>query len=545
MRPIPDRCRAPLLALTLFPFLLWTLTAQAQPIARTQGDSVASETLVSMDFRNVEIKDVLRLLAKQYNLNIIISQDVKGPVAVRFTDVTIDEALEAIITVNGYAYTRMGRVIKVTMPVPVEEAGTQIQVFQLRYADATKLMVPLRTVLSSRGTMDADGRSNTLVVSDSPPVLQTLGQVIAALDEPTQQILIETKLIETVLSDEERLGISWDLAASLQGGAQPITFPFPQRGIQRARKFLPLGQTASESTTTVTEGGGATTATATDFPAGEGGFGFPFADQGLFTFGTLNFSQFRVFLQALESRAKTKALAAPSITTLDNQEAQIVVGTNVPIPTFARNKETGGFEITGYTDKKTGVVLTVTPHLTKDGEILLDIHPEVSSITRYVGDPQAQVPVTSTREANTRVSLQSGETVVIGGLMNEREVETKRGVPGLSRIPYLGRLFRFNETTTERTDLLIFITARVLNEEMRMARTLEAVAASGQSKLFGPGLREGSGKAPAAAEGSGTRRLGAPETPAVPHVELDLSESGSIKFQGRKIAIPQEEPHGS
>jgi len=447
---------------------------------------------VSLDFRNTEIADVLRLLARQYNLNIVMSNDVKGPISIRLSNVTIDEALEAIITVNGFSYTTRGHVIRVTTAVAVEAETPESQVFKLGYADAKKLLDPLKAVLSSKGVMQADDRSNSLVVTDIPSALTTIGRVVENLDTPTAQVLIETKIIETALNDDEKLGISWEVLASLQGSAQPLTFPFPQRiaGSSLFDQFRALGQTSAESSTTSTATGATATATSTGFPSSAEGFGtFPFVDKGLFTFGTLSFNQFKVLLQALEVRSQTKALSVPSITTLDNQEAQIVVGTNTPVPTFARNKTTGEFEITGYVDKKTGVVLRVTPHVAKDRRVLLDIHPEVSTITRFVGDPRAQVPVTSTREADTRVSLMSEETAVIGGLIEERDLVSRREVPGLGKIPLLGRLFRFNEKTKGRTELLIFITAHVLTDQERLTRTLGAVAATGRPELFDPRLK--------------------------------------------------------
>jgi type II secretion system protein D len=389
------------------------------------------------------------------------------------------------VTVNGFAYTRRGRVIRVTMPGAAEKERPTTQVFTVRHANATQLVSPLRTALSTAGAIEADGRSNSLVITDIPTSLQMVAQVLNTLDVPTPQVLIETKIIETVLSDEERLGINWNLAASLQGAARPTTFPFPQTGDPFLRRFRPTGQTASESTTTTTATGATATATATDFPSAQQGLFFPFAERGLFTFGTLSFNQFQVVLQALQTRGETKALAAPSIATLDNEEAQIVIGSNVPVPTFTQNKQTGDFQITGYDNMKTGVVLRVTPHVTQDRRILLDIHPQVSDVTRFVGDPRAQVPVTSTREADTRVEVKDGETVVIGGLIDEKDVVTRREVPLLGKIPYLGRLFRFNEKTKGRTDLLIFITAHILTDEQRAYRTLEAIGTMGRPDLFG------------------------------------------------------------
>lgn len=476
------------------------------------------EPRVSLDFRKAEIGDVLRLLAKQYDLNIVLSKAVTGPISIRLHEVTVDEALESIITINGFFYSRRGPVIRVTTAAAEQEEGGLTRVFRLRHAGARGLLEPVQSVMSSAGTIQADERSNSLIVTDRPAVLSALAQVLDSLDTPTPQVLIETKIIETVLSDEERLGLDWQIAASLQGSAVPTTFPIPQGTSSTPvfNQFKPQGQTSAESTTTNTATGATATATSTAFPAGtEGLMGrFPFVSGGLFTFGTMSFSQLKVVLQALESRGSTKALAVPSITTLDNQEAQIVIGTNVPVPTFARNKLTGEFEITGYTDRKTGVVLRVTPHVSEEGRIRLDIHPEVSNIVRFVGDPRAQVPVTSTREADTQVSLRSGETVAIGGLMEERDIANTRAVPVLGKVPFLGRLFRFEEKTKSRTDLFIFITAHVMTDEQRVVKTLEALEGTGQPELFDPSVR--------------------------PPQPVKRPKRRGLRFEGRQLVIPEE-----
>jgi len=457
-----------------------TPSASATPVPE-----VAAEELLSMDFRETEIGDILRLLAKQYGLNVIIAEDVTGPISVQFSDVTVDEALDAVITVNGFAYTRRGRVIKVTSPEAAEREPSITQVFTPKNANVVDLRASLQPMLSENGTIEADVRANALIVTDAPTVVNSVSEVVQRLDTPTPQVVIEAKVIETVLNKNEKLGIDWTVTASARAAARPVTFPFDNTsgeiiGANFAR-HMPRGQTEAESTTTSTATGATSTETATDFPSASA---FPFVGTDLFTFGTLSFNQFQAVLQALRARTKTTILANPRVTTLDNQEARIVVGTTVPVPTFERNENTGEFDITGYQDRQTGIVLTVTPHIGSDNVVRMDIHPQVSSIINFVGDPRAQVPVTSTREADTQVSIRDGETVVIGGLIDEKEVRIKRSVPFFGDVPLLGNLFRYHDTTREKTDLLIFITAHVLNDEKRLAMTQQAVLDAERNELF-------------------------------------------------------------
>ncbi len=486
-RRFPRWRRGPAVLVVMAAIVAWPRPSALPPVEAAAATAESSDELVSMDFRQTEIGDVLRLLAKQYDLNIIIADDIKGPVSVQFSNVGIDEALDAIITVNGYAYSRRGHVIKVTSAAAAEREQPTTQVFALNNANVATLKESLKAVLTSTGTMEADARSNTLVVTDTPNVITTITRVVQELDVPTPQVAIEAQIIETALNKNEKLGIDWNVQVAAQGASRPIIAPFTQKpeklgpfDLQGLPQFLPSGLTANSTTTTVTTGG-QTSATSVDFPAASA---FPFVAKDAFKFGTLSFNQFQIVMQALQVRSNTKILANPRITTLDNQQAKITVGTVVPIPTFERNNTTGDFQITGYQDKSVGIVLTVTPHVSKDGHVRLELHPEVSSISSFVGDPRAQVPVTTTRDATTQVSLRDGDTVVIGGLINDKVVKIHHSVPLLGDLPLLGRMFQFNDETHEKTDLLIFITAHILTDDKARALTQVAVQESGRPAAF-------------------------------------------------------------
>ncbi|MBN1793355.1 MAG: secretin and TonB N-terminal domain-containing protein [Candidatus Omnitrophica bacterium] len=427
----------------------------------------SEERLISMDFRDTEIGDILRLMAKQNDLNIIISEEVAGPVSVQFSNVTVDEALDAIVTVNGFAYTRKGRIIKVTTPEEAEREPPITQIFQLKNADVTMLKEALAKVLSESGTIEADTRSNSLIVTDTPAVINTIEKLVVQLDAETPQVRIEARVVETTLEDTENLGIDWTNQVTLSGAKRPVTFPFDRKAL--GGSFYPLGDQA---------------ATGPGFPP-NGGASFPEVTSdvtgttALFTFGTLDFTAYRAVLQVLYSRENTTTLANPTIITLDNQEAKISVARAEPIPgSFERNETTGNFEITSIEEKEIGVVLTVTPHVNREGTITLDLMPEVSSLLTTKTIESIQYPVTSVRRAETKVQIADGETVVIGGLINQTDTDDEKKIPILGEIPILGHLFKKTEKGKTKTDLIIFITAHILDTDTHRAFTEKAILAT-------------------------------------------------------------------
>jgi type IV pilus assembly protein PilQ len=429
-------------------FLVFSLVEFVYP--QTRPDS---EIIESLEFREVDIKDVLRQLAKQYNLNIVFSEAVKGLVTVQLSNVSIEQALDSIITVNGFAYTKKENVYKVTTPEEAAREGMQTRLFKLNNADATKLKETLKKVLTPSGSIEADSRSNSLVVTDALAVINKIEGMIPQLDEITSQVLIEAKLIETSLTKTEKLGIDWATTVRAIGSARKTTLPFSPRGAKWMNDVFP--QPVS---------------TSADFPTGSP-YGFPYTVKGDFTFGTLDFTGLQAVLDFLKSRSNTRLIANPRVVTLNNQKATIHVGKEVPLPTYERNETTGRMQITGWgTPEKIGVQLEVTPQISPAGYIRLKIKPEVSSIDRWLQvEGYDAAPVTVTRTAESEVQIKDGQTVVIGGLVKEESFTKVSKIPILGDLPLIGLLFTRKEvsstsTPTEKTDLLIFVTARIIKD---------------------------------------------------------------------------------
>ena len=422
-----------------------------------------SDVIEYLEFREVDIKDVLRQLAKQYDLNIVFSESVKGPVTVQLHNITIEEALDVIVTANGYVYTKKGNIYKVTTPEEAEKEVVQTKVFKLSNADASKLKETLKKVLSSQGSIEADTRSNSLIVTDIPSVLAKIEGMISKLDEPTLQVLIEAKFIETSLGTTEKLGIDWSMTASVSGSARPTTLPFEPKGEKKWMKnIFPLAKPPAKDEEGEEEEG--------EFPSGYS-YSFPYISASNFTFGTLDFTQYQAVLNFLKTKTKSRLISSPRVVTMDNKQAEIYIGKTRPIPQFEYNDETGNYQITGFEEKIEGVILTATPQISKvkDGYyIKLKLKPKVTNYVDKVtfGALGFDYPVMSERYADTEVVIKSGQTIVIGGLIETKKTKSIHKIPLLGDIPLLGFFFTHRSIEpNEKSELLIFVTARVIEEK--------------------------------------------------------------------------------
>ncbi len=465
------------LIILLLVFCLTFTSSSGLTFSQTQG-SVAlpkGQEIISVDLRGVDIGDALRLLAKQHDINIILSQDVAGVVTIQFSNVTVDEAIDAIVTTNGFAYTKLENVYKVTSP---DEAEPSTRIFRLNNASAEELRTSFQRVLSAVGSIEVDARSNSIIVTDLPAPLITIEKLVVELDSKTPQIKIEAKLIETVLGRDDNLGIDWTMKASAVGASRPSTVPFVNQLKEDDYQVLPKSLPTDVGSVGVFPAMGTNPNELTGYQ-----FAFPYAVADDFVMGTLNFTELQMVVELLKSRSKTNLLSAPSITTLNNREASVTIGTKIPIPLYERNETTGSMEVTGYDEQDVGITLIVTPNVSPGGDIRLTLHPEVSSIIGYTG-PNNERPIVSTREADTQVQIKDGETVVIGGLIKEEEVKSVKRVPILGYIPILGFPFQKTVRSMEKTDLLIFVTAHILSDEKKSFFSYEAMKKANRKDIF-------------------------------------------------------------
>lgn len=406
----------------------------------------AGEGNISVEFKDADIHDVFRVLALKGNVSIVSDPEVKGLVTVQITDIPWERALDVICRTYSYAYERDGNIIRVTTLDKQGQENLVTDVFPLNYAKAANVAAAIAEMRSDRGKIKADDRANLIIVTDIPTNIYKISQVIERLDSMTPQVSIEAKIVETNMSNSEDIGVKWNAAYSAGMSSRPTTFPWPSKNAGDAySNFLPTGDDAATFHT--------------------GTSSFPLTEAAQFSYGILDGSAFSVLLEAIETRGKTKILSNPRITTLDNEPAEIHVGTDWPIANYAYNEQTDRFVISGWEYKSYGILLKVTPTINQNGYVTLKLHPEISDKTSEVDFQGAIVPVLSTQSSDCTVMIKDGNTLVIGGLIKDKVVTTKTKVPLLGDIPILGALFTHKAEEIQKNDLLIFITPHIVKEE--------------------------------------------------------------------------------
>jgi type IV pilus assembly protein PilQ len=447
---------------------------------RELGETQVTETpgapgLISVDFKDADIRQVLRIISLKSGVDIVAGNDVEGLVTIKLTNVPWEQALDVMLRTYGFTYDRKGNIVRVMTIGALEQEALTTEVFPLDYAKAKEVPEIVSEILSDRGRVKFDERTNTVIVTDIPASLFQVKQVIERLDQRTPQVLIETKVVETKLTRDEKLGIDWSDSFTLSTSAVslPTTFPFPGGSdFGLLGEFIPRAGAFSPSTGAVLSKG----------KVPEYG--------GTVTFGAISSTALSAVMNFLKSRTDTRISSNPSISALNNQQAKIHIGSEFPVPNYTVDPSTGRTTITGYTSKSIGTVLTVTPHVNPSGEIVVDLRPEVTTFagnrTYDTGGGFAVgLPEFTTQTAQTQVRIRNAETIAIGGLIKETATETVTKVPLLGDLPVIGSLFtttsKYGSSDPVRQDLLIFVTVNLTEEVAREQVALGASAPTTQN----------------------------------------------------------------
>jgi type IV pilus assembly protein PilQ len=417
---------------------------------------------LSIDLREADIQNVLRLIAKEGGVNIIAGDDVKGTVTMRLRSVPLDQVFLTILQSKSLGYEVRGNVIRVAPQETLlkEEAARAeakaasqrlrpLEVFLLpvNYATADELVPQVQGLLSKRGTVSVDARTNMLIIKDLPENLNSVRALVENLDAQVPQVLIEARIVETNDTFQQQLGIQWggDLTFS-QANGNPTGLIFPSvLGLAGAAAD---GQTPREGLPPGTPPNFAVNLPAPIGTGSGGGIGLSMGSLG----GAFNLS---VRLSALEQAGSARIISAPKILTLDNRQASISQGTSIPISVVGA----AGVQ-TVFVDAT--LQLTVTPHVTPDGNIRLLIQatknePDFQN-TGARGDPTI-----IRRQARTELLIKDGDTTVIGGIYTRNSGTSMSAVPFFHKIPILGFFFRNSSESERRNELLIFITPKIVN----------------------------------------------------------------------------------
>ena len=467
------------------------------------SDTPLGQTIEMMNYRQISIIDLLRIFSELYHVNIVISKDINEEdlITVRLQNVPLHGALEAILIANEYNYIKKNNIILIKNRATELIGDLQTEIFQLDYINAGDIIDNLRNIKSARGNIEmfvnspmgevgvslptvsggntggfssggaggAGGaetvgiiseqkdRSDVLIVTDYPEVIEKIRNIIERLDNPPQQVRIEVKLIETKLDDSDKWGINWSATVEAIGrGGMPSGARQTGGGATGGAAGATIGKEAETGASVGTQVAGK-----------------PITVNN-FRFGTLSFTQLRGLLEMLEQKGNSRLLNQPSISVIDNQQADIAVGTLVPVevyqPIMSGGGGGGGQQQQGTAGGTTiqqqfvSISLTVIPHVSINKYITLWIQPAVSEITGYTGK-YGDLPITSTRTANSQVRVRDGDTVIIGGLIKEDKLQTTKRVKFLHKIPLFGSLFVYNAIESKRSELAIFITPYIIRSE--------------------------------------------------------------------------------
>ena len=444
----------PMVPLTSEPASPLSNVIRAQPLGQAQvGQPPPQYTghAVSFDFQNADLRAVLRTFAEISSLNIVIDPEVDGRVDVALRDVPWDQAFALILQTNRLEYILDGTIIRIA---PSEVLGAEAEarrrlaeeealagelvVFTrtLNYARATDLAgLITESVLSSRGQVQFDDRTNTLIMTDLVDRLTRADELITTLDQAEPQVEIGARIVQVNTDYAKSLGIEWGINGRVSpelGNTTPLSFP--NRGEVSGRGLGtqgPLGVGTAVNLGTVN----------------------PTSAIGLALGSVAGAFNLDLVLSALETEGKGRILSTPRITTQNNVQATIIQGDQIPIQTVANNTVTVTFQDAALT-------LTVTPQITAADTVIMQI--ELDNDVADFGRSVNGIPPIITQSASTTLQVGDGQTTVIGGIFESIETERQSRTPGLSRIPLLGWLFKTESNTESSDELLIFVTPHII-----------------------------------------------------------------------------------
>ena len=415
---------------------------------------------ISLDLQDADLINVMRLFAEVANLNIILAPDIKGRVTVRMVNIPWDQAMDIILKMNGLGYALEDNILRIaSVSALTKEAEEELRaketkkkaedlitrIVPINYSTAATIEGTIKKSLSPRGETVTDTRTNTLIVKDIPRNVEEVVYLIKLLDKPIPQIMIEARIVEASLNFNRSLGVQWGgsfKADASHGNPTGLTFPNS------------VGVTGGPTMGTTASGVGNYFVNM-PAPAGAGTGGGALG----FTFGSISKTlNLDLVLSALESTGEGKVISTPRVSALDNKEAKIEQGVSIPFSTSSAS----GTQIQ-FIDAK--LSLTVTPHATPDNKIFMKIQATKNAPDTSLLGASGQ-PSIRKNEATTEILLTDGETAVIGGILVLDRGVTYTKVPFFGDLPLIGWLFKSKVNREEKRELIIFITPRIVKQEV-------------------------------------------------------------------------------
>lgn len=393
---------------------------------------------ISIETQDMDLRDVFRLIAEESGLNMILSDDIKGTISVKLRQVPWDQALVMIMKSKKLGYTRAGNILRIAPISDIKgeedeairlaaakknQAPLKVRMVPISYANVNDLAGQVRPFLSERGRVIGDTRTSALVLQDADENIERVLKLISSIDVPPPQVLIEGKVVEASDSFRNSVGVNWSASG---------------QSFQLGRDRNPSGTAGFRVSPQL----------------GPATFGLDFR------LGTLDIlGDLQATLALFEQEGQVKVVSSPRILTLHNQAAEINQSTEIPL--ISTNQVPNAGSSTSVSFKPVRLKLSVTPQITNDGAVIMDVDVNREFVGEIV-DQNTQARPVNSRSAKTKVLVKNGQTAVIGGIYQSDAAEGTRKVPWLGDVPGVGWLFKSRSKDTSKNELLIFLTPRIL-----------------------------------------------------------------------------------
>ncbi len=429
-----------------------TSTPATTTVLPVPADTVTESGGVGVrEFQGDDVGQVLRLLARQAKINMVVSDQVTGTVTMRLEDVTALQAVAIIVKAKGLFMDQIDHVYYIKTPAEKTAEPTESDSYQFSYSRAKDVSPLLASQLSSKDPPQFDERTNTIFFRETRSNIDSVRKLLVTIDKPTKQVMIEARLVEVTANPQQSYGIDW--SGVVGSASQGKTFSY-----------------GAPRTTSSTGTGG-------NIPLSDLALGNPANPNILGNFSKLIPGQFAILsvpqmsatLRFLNEDADAEFLANPRIVTADNLQAKIEINRAQPVPQLNFNEQTATAVFGGFQDKKFGNTLIVTPSINKDNFVTLKVKPEISN---KVGDSTfvfagatVSSPIIDTRALESNVLIRSGDTLAIGGLIQDEVAKAHNKVPLLGDVPVLGYLFQNHLNARTKRNLLVFVTPTIIDSK--------------------------------------------------------------------------------
>ena len=401
---------------------------------------------ISVDFRDTPIDDVIRIMAEQADVDILKSPKVIGRVTAKLTNVPLEEALNNILAAHGYGYVVGKNMIRVAPMGEITERAERLisKIYTITYADVTEVEKALKKFISNRGSLSSNSGTSNLIVTDTATKIRAIDTFVEEIDRITPQVLVEVRIYDITSQDTLDLGVEW------QAGRDTVyntTSGIGTLGINPTKDRDPFMTGIFSGATGKTSG-----------------------TTGALRFGWLNSGiDIDVALRAQQEKIHAKLLANPRILVLDNETAKFEIIREIPYE--EESDSSAGGTLTSTEFKEVGVKLEVTPHIARDDMLRLHIVPEFGVVvgTLTAGSP----PTIDTRRIDTIALVRDGQTVVLGGLRKKEISQQTNKIPLLGDLPLVGVLFKFEGEDTVNSEIVVFITPRIIKQPVMSEAELQ------------------------------------------------------------------------